>query len=260
MSGGPELRILDHLDEVAREAAEFFLCAAEESVARSGGCRVALSGGTTPKALFTALITSPGTSRFPWSRVQFFFGDERCIAPTHPESNFGMADAVLLRPLKIEAQRVFRMRGEDEQPERAAQNYEDLMRKEFALAAPAIPRFDLLLLGLGDDAHMASLFPNTPALDERRRLVVTNQAPKGVAQRLTITVPVINHARTILFLVTGSGKASAVRTVLEEPDAAPARYPARLVQPIDGRVIWFLDRPAAATLQRPTRMDSSHEE
>lgn len=260
MSGLPELRILEDLEEVGREAAEFFYDSADEGITSQGICRVALSGGSTPKVLYEKLVRSPRSARFPWANVHFFFGDERCVPPAHADSNFGLADAALFRPLRIETQRIFRMQGEAEDADKAARDYEILLLKEFGVQAPAVPRFDLLLLGLGDDAHIASLFPNTPALDERRRLVVPNLAPRGIAQRLTLTIPVLNHAKTVLFLVAGSGKAPAVRTVLDDATADARQYPARLIRPDGGRLIWFVDRPAAAQLQMMTRGDSSHEE
>jgi 6-phosphogluconolactonase len=260
MSSPPEVRVLADLDEVGREAAEFFQDSTKAAIAARGVCRVALSGGSTPKALYEQLVQASRQAKIPWDKVRFYFGDERCVPPGHPDSNFGLADAALFRPLRIDAPRVARMKGEAEDVERAAQDYEFLLLGEFGIQPPAFPRFDLLLLGLGDDAHVASLFPHTPALDERRRLVVPNRSPRGIARRLTLTVPVLNQARIVLFLVTGGGKAPAVRTILDDPTADPRRYPARLVQPDSGRVVWFLDRAAAAQLRMLSRGDSSREE
>ena len=260
MSARPELRVLDDLEEIGREAGDFLFDSAESTIAARGVCRVALSGGSTPKALYEQIVRSSRSRSFPWAKMRFFFGDERCVPPAHAESNFGLADGALFRPLRIESRHIHRMAGEQADTEKAAQDYEALLRKEFGMPAPAFPQFDLLLLGLGDDAHIASLFPNTPALEERHRLVVPNQAPRGIPQRLTVTVPILNHARIILFLVAGSGKAPAVRTVLDDPQADARRYPARLVRSEGGRVLWFLDRPAAAQLRMMTRGDSSREE
>lgn len=260
MAGLPELRVLENLEEVAREAAEFFYESADEAIATRGLCRVALSGGSTPKALYEQLVRSPRSGRFPWAKMQFYFGDERCVPPTHAESNFGLADAALFRPLSLEAQGIFRMKGEAEDTEQAARDYEALLLKQFGVRPPAFPPFDLLFLGLGDDAHIASLFPGTAALDERRRWVVPNQAPRGVPNRLTLTVPVLNQAEAVVFLVTGSGKAPAVRTVFDDPAADARQFPARLVRPEKGRLIWFADRAAAAQLAMLSRGDSSHEE
>lgn len=260
MASLPELRVLESLDEVAREAAEFFFESADEAIASRGVSRVALSGGTTPKALYEEMVRSSRGNRFPWTKVQFFFGDERCVPPTHGESNFGLADAALFQPLSLDRQHIFRMKGEAEDSEQAARDYEALLAKQFGVKEPAFPQFDLLFLGLGDDAHTASLFPNTPALDERRRWVVPNQAPRGIPKRLTLTIPVLNRAKAVVFLVTGSGKAPAMRTVLDDPSADARRFPAKLVCPMAGRWIWFADRPAVAQLNRLKHGDSSHEE
>jgi len=191
--------------------------------------------------------------------VSVFFGDERCVPPAHPDSNFRMANEALIAPLGLPLERVFRMRGEEE-PERAARDYEEALRKEFNAAPPAWPRFDLILLGLGEDGHTASLFPGMPALGERQRLVVPTQAPQGIARRLTFTAPLINHAHTVVFLVSGGGKAPAVRAVLEDRAADSTRFPARLIRPEQGRLIWFLDRAAAAELTIEKQRLVSHEE
>jgi 6-phosphogluconolactonase len=257
--GAAELRILEDGEELAREAADFVVWLGEQALARHGRFRLALSGGSTPKALYGLLAGPALVKRLDWSRVSFFFGDERCVPPDHADSNFRMASETLFKPLKIARDRVFRMQGEDE-PEKAARHYEDAIRKEFGTAAPAWPGFDLILLGLGDDGHTASLFPGTQALGERERLVVPNQAPQGVTQRLTFTAPLINHSPAVVFLVSGAGKAPAVKTVLEDRAADPKKFPAKLVQPEQGRLIWFLDHAAAAELMIEKQRIVSHEE
>ncbi len=254
-----ELRILEHGEELAREAADFVVWLGEQAIARHGRFRLALSGGSTPKALHGLLAGPAFANLLDWSRVAFFFGDERCVPPDHADSNFRMANETLLKPLKIAQDRVFRMRGEDT-PEQAARHYEDSIRKEFGVAAPAWPSFDLILLGLGDDGHTASLFPQTQALSERQSLVVPNQAPQGTKQRLTFTAPLINHAQAVVFLVSGAGKAPAVKAVLEDRAADPKKFPAKLVQPEQGRLIWFLDHAAAAELSVEQQRVVSHEE
>lgn len=255
MSVSPEIRVLDHDQEVAAEAADLFVWLGEQAIrtraneAEAGRFRVALSGGSTPRLLYQTLAGSPYAKRLDWERVEFYFGDERCVPPDHPDSNFRLAEETLFRQLNIPTERIFRMQGEAEEPERAARDYEALLRKQFSAPAPQWPRFDLILLGLGDDGHIASLFPQSPALEEKTRAVVATWAPQGVRERLTVTLPVINQAQTIVFVVTGARKAAAVRTVLEDQNAIPARYPAKLVQPVGGRLIWFLDRHAAAELR-----------
>lgn len=255
----PELRIWENGEELAREAADFVVWTGEQAVKGGGTFRLALAGGTTPKALYALLAGSSLAKRLDWRRVEVFFGDERCVPPDHADSNFRMADEALLKPLKIPQDRIFRMKGEDE-PEQAARQYEDRIRKAFDVSAPAWPRFDLILLGLGEDGHTASLFPGTAAVNERQRLAVPNQAPQGVRERLTFTLPLINQARTVVFLVSGRSKAPALRSVLEDPAADPQRFPAKLVQPEQGRLLWFLDRAAAAELMVEKRRVQSHEE
>ncbi len=254
-----ELRILENGEELAREAADFVVWTGEQAVKGGGTFRLALAGGTTPKAMYARLAGSALARRLDWRRVAVFFGDERCVPPDHADSNFRMANETLLKPLNIAPDRVFRMRGEEE-PEQAARRYEDDIRKEFGASAPAWPRFDLILLGLGEDGHTASLFPGTPALRERQRLVVPNQAPQGTKQRLTFTVPLINQAHAVVFLVSGKGKAPALKSVLEDPTADAQAFPAKLVQPGEGRLMWFLDRAAAAELLVEKRRVQSHEE
>lgn len=255
----PELRIWESGEELAREAADFVVWTGEQAVKGGGTFRLALAGGTTPKAMYALLAGSPLAKRLDWRRTAVFFGDERCVPPEHADSNFRMASETLLTPLNVSQDRVFRMRGEDE-PEQAARQYEERIRKEFGGSAGAWPRFDLILLGLGEDGHTASLFPGTAALNERQRLVVPNQAPQGTRQRLTFTLPLINQARTVLFLVSGKGKAPVLRSVLEDPAADPRTYPAKLVSPEEGRLIWFLDRAAASGLMVEKRRVQSHEE
>src|SRR5207249_5318452 len=161
------------------EAAELFVWLGEQTMAASGRFRVALSGGTTPKGLYAALAGPDFSTKLAWPRVDFYFGDERCVPPDHPDSNFDMANQTLFRPLKIQPEQIFRMSGEDDRPERAALQYEELLRKEFSVLAPARPSFDLVLLGLGEDGHTASLFPGMQAMNERERLVVATTAPQG---------------------------------------------------------------------------------
>ncbi|MEK7294755.1 MAG: 6-phosphogluconolactonase [Nitrospirota bacterium] len=259
MGRASELRILENGEELAREAADFVVWAGEQAITNDGTFRLALSGGSTPKALYP-LLAGPGfATRLDWRRVAVFFGDERCVPPDHADSNFRMANETLIKPLKIPQDRIFRMHGEDE-PDQAARRYEESIRKEFGTPAPAWPRFDLILLGLGDDGHTASLFPGTPALSEQKRLVVPNPAPHGAKQRLTFTAPLINQAQTVVFLVSGKSKAPALKAVLEDIDADPKRFSAKLVQPENGRLIWFLDHAAAAELTVEKQRVVTHEE
>ena len=241
-----EVRIYDSDQEVAAEAAEFFVWLGEQASKERGRFRLALSGGSTPRQLYGALA-SQYARRLSWSQAEFYFSDERCVPPDHAESNFRMANETLLRPLAISTNQVFRIRGEDK-PDQAAAAYESLIRERFSGKPEEWPTFDLILLGLGDDGHTASLFPGSPWVREAKRLVVASQSPRGIRDRVTVTPPLINHARTVVFLVAGVEKAAAVRTVLEEERIDPLECPAKMIQPLDGRLVWFLDRTAAAQL------------
>ncbi|WP_447978814.1 6-phosphogluconolactonase [Candidatus Nitrospira bockiana] len=241
-----ELRVFDDEDEVAREAAELFVWLAGESGRERDLFRVALSGGKTPRTLYQRLAQEYRRG-LDWSRVEFYFSDERCVPPDHPESNFRSAEETLLRPLGIDPRRTVRMEGEAV-PDEAADRYEKVMRDRFQVAPPAWPRFDLILLGLGEDAHIASLFPHSAALKEGARAVVATKAPHGVPDRLSFTVPLINQARQVLLLVTGEAKAGAVRAVFDDESLDPFEYPAKLLRGAEGRVSWFLDRAAASQL------------
>ncbi|OLD38634.1 MAG: 6-phosphogluconolactonase [Nitrospirae bacterium 13_1_40CM_2_62_10] len=258
MSGAPEVRIAEDAQELGQEAADLFVWLGQQAVAASGRFRVVLSGGTTPKLLYAMLVSPAFSGQLEWPRVEFYFGDERCVPPDHPESNFRMADETLLRPLKIAPERIFRMRGEADDPDEAAREYETVLRTQFGVPAPGWPSFDLILLGLGEDGHTASLFPGAPALEERARLVVASRAPGGVKNRLTLTVPAMNQARVVLFLVSGIIKAAAVHAVIE--DRETGRVPAKLIRPVSGRVIWILDRAAASGLTVAKQGVVSHEE
>jgi 6-phosphogluconolactonase len=217
-----------------------------------------LSGGSTPQTLHARLAAAPQMTRLRQA-IEFFFSDERCVGPDDPESNYGMARASLFAPARIPDDRVHRMPGEAD-PEDGARRYERLIRERFGVAGSDWPRFDVLFLGLGDDGHTASLFPRAPQLHERQRAVVASQSPKGVKHRITFSVPLINQARAILLLVSGSGKAGAVRTALEEASVPGEDCPAKLVRPVDGRLIWILDEPAAAGLQLSKQQLPSDEE
>jgi 6-phosphogluconolactonase len=206
---------------------------------------IALSGGNTPKALYELLSTDPACRLIGWERVNFFFGDERLAPADSSESNYRMANEALLRPLGIDDARIFRWRTELEDPELIASDYENQLDSYFH----GLPKFDLFLLGLGDDGHTASLFPKTAALAESERFAVPNRVPKLDAWRLTLTFPVINNSSNIVFLVSGSAKAAVLKDVLEGP-FDPDSFPAQMVQPFDGDLLWLADRDAAERLNK----------
>lgn len=246
-SPAPSVTVASDTDALFRAAAAEFQEASAEAVAARGIFRVALSGGSTPKGLYSLLATDfTLRSSIAWDQAEFFWSDERHVPPDHPESNYRMAQDSLLSRVPVRGDRVHRVRAEQPDASVAAIAYEVEIRRAFDTYGE-IPRFDLILLGLGADGHTASLFPGTPALDERSRLVTANHVPSLGADRITMTYPLLNAARRILFVVAGSEKAAAVRAVLQPDPDAPV-LPARLVRPEDGKVIWVLDRAAAGGL------------
>jgi 6-phosphogluconolactonase len=243
-----EIRILTTPQELSEAAAEEVVRDANEAVKARGRFTIALSGGSTPKNLFNLLATN-ARNALPWDRMYFFWGDERHVPPTDPDSNYRMADEVMLSKVPVPAGNVFRMDAENPDAARVAEDYEKTLRKFFQLAPGDVPQFDLILLGMGPDGHTASLFPGTAALQEKSRLVVSNWVEKLKTNRLSFTLPVLNAARCVAFLVSGTDKASVLKTVLEE-NASGEQYPAKLVNPSAGKLIWFLDRAAASALAK----------
>jgi 6-phosphogluconolactonase len=242
----PEIRIVPGAEVLFRAAAEEFAQAAEEAVRSRGSFTVALSGGSTPKGLYSLLAGDPNLrSRTPWESVHFFWGDERHVPPEHPDSNFRMAQETMLS--RVPAGHVFRIKGEIPDPSTAAQEYEQQLRAFFTLFNGQFPVFDLVLLGMGPDGHTASLFPGTKALLEQHRLVVSNWVGKFFTHRITLTPPVLNHAAMVMFLVQGEDKALALKAVLEGP-FEPDQLPAQLVRPENGRLLWLVDSTAAHLL------------
>jgi 6-phosphogluconolactonase len=231
VSAAPELVVTADAEAVARAAATRVREAAARAFGRRGRFRLALSGGSTPRALYRALAAAPGS--VDWSRTDLFFGDERVVPPDDPKSNYRMARESLLEPAGVPAANVHRMAGEAPDPDAAARAYEAELR-----AGAAEPWLDLVLLGMGPDGHTASLFPGSPALDEQVRLCVPNQAPVAPVHRLTLTYPVLLGAAEVLFLITGRDKAEALRDVLGDHDDR-RRWPS---QPIARR---RLPAPAA---------------
>jgi 6-phosphogluconolactonase len=230
-------------DDVCRQAAAEFVSVAQLSLRDKSRFAVALSGGSTPRALYSLLATPEFSRQVSWPQVHLFWGDERCVPPDHPESNYRMVRETLLGKIKIPPENVHRMAGEKE-PCIAAAEYEDELKDFFQLTPGAFPRFDLILLGLGEDGHTASLFPGSDALKETKRLVAATYVAKLNAHRLTLTLPVLNHGAVVLFLVAGASKAPVVKEILRD-DGQALRFPAAQVQPVDGRLIWLLTEDAA---------------
>ena len=239
--------VLADAAEVAQAAADLFRRACADAVGARGVCAVALAGGSTPKGLYSLLATDTSLRRsIPWDRIEFFWGDERHVAPDHRDSNYRMADEAMLSHVPVEPRRVHRVQTEQPDAAVAASLYEAELRRTLA-ADRDIPRLDLILLGLGPDGHTASLFPGTLALSERRRLFAANRVESLGTDRITATYPLLNAARQVVFVVAGAEKAPAVRSVLQ-PDANDPILPARLVTPERGTLHWLLDRAAARLL------------
>jgi 6-phosphogluconolactonase len=225
----------------------FSSVAAEAAEAR-GVARVAISGGTTPKAMF-ALLADPAAPYFaqvPWSKLELFWVDERCVPPTDADSNYRMTNEAMLSRVPLPAAQIHRMEGELD-PQIAAARYEAAVRAAFKLEGAQLPAFDLVLLGMGDDGHTASLFPHTAALHQTQRLVVANHVPQKDTWRITLTAPVINHGREVAFLIEGAGKAQVVHDVFAG-SYDPESKPSQLVRPGSGRLSVWLDAAAAAQL------------
>ena len=244
----PIVRTYADAEAVSRAAADEFVRRATEAVAERGRVAVALSGGSTPQGLYRLLAEPPYRGRVDWGRVEIFWGDERCVPPDHHDSNYRMAKEAMLSKLPIPPGHVHRIEAERPDRDAAARDYQAVIARVFGVdpAGPP-PAFDLILLGMGPDGHTASLFPGTAALDEKTRWVVVNHVPKFAADRLTMTLPILNRAREVLFLVDGGDKAERLAEVLEGmPD--PRRLPAQAVRPTDGRLLWYVDRAAGARI------------
>jgi 6-phosphogluconolactonase len=241
MASQPEIRILNPAELFQAAAAEF-AALASEAVRNQGRFTVALSGGSTPRNLYSLLATN---SSIPWDRIVFFWGDERHVPPDHPDSNYRMAYETLLSKVSVRPENVFRIHAELKDAEGAAEAYEQGIKTVFNLRPGEFPRSDLVLLGLGLDGHTASLFPGTRALEERKRLVVANWVGQLKAYRITLTLPVLNHSACVMFLVSGADKAQAVLEVLKSDGEGP---PAKSVRPVAGRLLWLLDKAAGSAL------------
>lgn len=246
----PTWIVLPDVEKVAIEAASQIVKIAEGVMERHSVFRFVLSGGSTPKRLYEILAGDPFRSRLPWGRVHFFWEDERCVGPDHPESNYRMAREAFLDKLNTPAANIHRMHGEASDPEAAAHDYEEEIRKHFGLGPENPPPcFDLVLLGMGSDGHTASLFPGTPAMKETDRWVIANPVPTLGTVRLTCTPMILNQAAQVIFIVTGTDKARTLAEVIEGP-FDPERLPAQLIRPVAGKMLWLVDEAAATCLNK----------
>lgn len=240
----PDIQVHPDASAAARAIADSFAEHAAAAVGARGRLAVALTGGSGPVAAYHLLAEEPFRTRIPWEGVHLFWGDERCVAPGHERSNFRMANEAFIARVPIPAENVHRMRGELG-PEAGAARYAEELRTFFG---DGVPRFDLVHLGLGPDAHVASLFPFTEPLREHDRAVTTNlKLPEG-EPRITLTLPVLNGAARVEMIVVGAAKADVVWTVLRGP-RDPFRFPAQFLHPADGELVWMMDADAAARVQ-----------
>lgn len=251
MSRTRTIEILATAADLFHTAAEEFVRVGRHAIGAQGRFSVALSGGSTPRSLYSLLASN--YADFPWNRTFLFFGDERHVPPTDPESNYRMVNESLLSKLSIPSSNVFRVKTENPDAAAAAADYEAQLRSFFELKPGEFPRFDLILLGMGPDGHTASLFPDSEGLKEQSRLAIANWVEKFKTQRISFTFPVLNRAAEVMFLASGPDKAEMLRRVLE--DNAPEGkstppLPAQQVQPQDGKLLWMLDDAAASKLTR----------
>jgi 6-phosphogluconolactonase len=246
----PEIHIVTDAEALSHAAAAEFVDSAKAAAQTKGLFTVALSGGSTPDSLYALLADDKSwREQIPWDKTHCFWGDERHVPPDHTDSNYRMAYDAMLSKVPIPSVNIHRIKGEYPDAEQAAREYEQTLRGFFRLPTGQHPRFDLILLGLGPDAHTASLFPGTQALLKQRRLVVANWVGKFYAERITMTAPVLNNAACVLFLVSGEEKALPVKAVLEGR-YEPGQLPAQLIRPRHGRLVWLVDQSAARLLYR----------
>jgi 6-phosphogluconolactonase len=249
-------------EEMAFAAAQLFASSIEKAVKTRGIARLAISGGSTPKAMFKLLAdpAQPFLMTIPWDKLHLYWVDERCVGPDDPESNYGVARDLLLTKVPIPESNVYRMEGELD-PEEAASRYESVLRNSMKLEGAESPAFDLVALGMGPDGHTASLFPHTAGLDEIGRLVIANHVAQKDTWRITLTWPVINQATEVAFELDGAGKADVLAEVLTGPRDIE-RLPSQLIRPSNGKLLFLLDQAAAAKLPPATEVfstpDGSH--
>jgi 6-phosphogluconolactonase len=239
--GQTRVEIWRDLAEMSERAAELLIATAREATSEQGVFTLALSGGSTPRALYELLATDAKSSRIEWDKTHLFWTDERSVPPDDSQSNYGMAESALISHVKVPPSHVHRMHGEDE-PTRAADAYAVELEEHFGAGDP---RFSLVLLGMGDDGHTASLFPDSPALADTSHTVAANYVEKLKAHRLTLTLRTLNAAAMIMFLVSGESKARALSEVFGIEQMKDSPLPARLVRPTKGELIWLVDEPAA---------------
>ncbi len=238
-----QIEVAESVDALSHAVAERFVRVTTDAVVARGRCTVALSGGSTPRAVYRLLAAPAFSARVRWSDIHFFWGDERHVSSDHPDSNYRMAVEAMLSKVPVPPANVHRIRGELPDAARAGREYEAKIRE--CVEGEPVPRFDLIHLGIGTDGHTASLFPGSAALQEQERLCVADWVPTLQAYRLTVTLPVLTAAHAVVFIASGAGKAPIVQRVLSHSVGSDP-LPAQLVRPVDGELWWMLDRAAAA--------------
>lgn len=244
-----EIQIVENGEAVSRAAADMLVGLALKKLESKESFAVALSGGSTPKNMFAMLANDATLSKqMPWENVHFFWGDERHVPPDHADSNYCMTNEAMLSRVPVPPENIHRIRTEIPDAGKAAEDYEQELRGFFKLETEQLPAFDCVFLGMGPDGHTASLFPGTKALHERKRLVVSNWVDKFQSYRITLTIPVLNNADIVIFLVSGEEKAEPLRVVLEGQKQTD-RFPSQLIEPTHGKLLWLVDRAAARKLR-----------
>jgi 6-phosphogluconolactonase len=245
------IEVLPDRERLVQDAAKHVIRLASEAVTKSGRFVIALSGGSTPQPLYVLLASERYMRLIDWSRIHLFWGDERCVPPDDPRSNYRMVRETLLDRVPVPSGNIHRIRGEAD-PEVAAVAYEQELRAFFGTRGeemPPRPGFDLILLGMGEDGHTASLFPEMAALTEQVRWTMAGYVEGTSTWRITLTPVVINAAKNVLFMVSGTEKAERLRQVLEGP-VQPEVLPAQVINPVDGQLLWLVDEEAGRFLKR----------
>lgn len=240
------VQVLSDLEKISHKAAEMFVKVSRSCIASQGKFSAALSGGSTPRRLYTLLSSDRYRNEVHWPSVHFFWADERCVSKEHEESNFKTAFDTLLSKVPIPDENIHRIRGEED-PESGAGDYEEDVRQFFGMSG--LPMFDLVILGMGEDGHTASLFPGSKSLEEAIRLAVPVYLEKPNRNRITLTLPVLNNAAQIIFLVAGRSKAAVLSEILGVRHQKD-QYPAGRIDPTRGPLIWLIDREASWKLKR----------
>jgi 6-phosphogluconolactonase len=242
-----DIQVFTNPEALTWAAATEFVQQANQAIQARGQFTIALSGGSTPKSLYALLAMQSWRNQIPWNQVYLFWGDERHVLPSDPSSNFRMTQERLLFQVPIPSQNVHRIKAENPNAQKVATEYEQDLKHFFQLGEHQFPRFDLVLLGMGSNGHTASLFPGTNAVHEQSRSVVASWVEELDTHRITLTPPVINNARKVIFFVTGSEKAATLKAVLEG-QYQPDRLPAQIIHPTQGKVTWMVDQAAASSL------------